>query len=170
MTTGWESMSKLMLRHKAKKIDHVAIAVLDLEQAIGYFSMMGFTLSDRMTTTGAHSAMHSAVMEAGPIKFVLLEGANEASQITRFINEYGPGPQHIAIEVEDVESLCKELETQGLDFSTKTIKGPDLIQRFTVRCPNSGVMIEFIERNEEEGFSEQNVEDLFRQLEASDAY
>ena len=86
------------------------------------------------------------------------------------VNEYGPGPQHIAIEVDNVEGVCKELESEGLTFSTQIIKGSDLIQRFTVRCPNSGVMIEFIERNEEEGFSEKNVEDLFRQLEASDSY
>ncbi|NGO90586.1 MAG: glyoxalase [Halomonas sp.] len=160
MTNSCETTSKLMLKHKAQKIDHVAIAVLDLEQAIGYYSMIGFSLIDRMTTTGARSAMNSAVMEAGPIKFVLLEGADENSQITRFINEYGPGPQHIAIEVDNVEGVCKELESEGLTFSTQIIKGSDLIQRFTVRCPNSGVMIEFIERNEEEGFSEKNVEDL----------
>ncbi len=162
--------SELMLSQKATKIDHVAIAVLDLEQAIEYFSIMGFTLSNRMTTTGTHSAMYSAVMEAGPIKFVLLEGANEASQISRFISEYGPGPQHIAIEVDNVEGVCLKLEKLGLKFNTNVIKGPDLIQRFSTRCPNTGVMLEFIERNNEEGFSEENVEDLFRQLEASEAY
>ncbi|MFC0269327.1 VOC family protein [Kushneria aurantia] len=110
-------------------------------------------------------------MIAGPIKFVLLQGVGENSQITRFIQKYGAGPQHIAIEVEDCETACQELENQGLEFNTNIIKGPQLTQRFSKRCENSGVMLEFIERKENsEGFSEQNVSDLFKQLEQGDNF
>ena len=169
MTMMTPTASPLMSSH-AKRIDHVAIAVKNLEESIRYFSLMGFEVTDRMTTQGDHSGMISAVMEAGNIKFVLLEGTDEQSQITRFIDQYGPGPQHIAIEVENIEDVCKEIEEEGINFSTQVIKGPGLTQRFTARCQNSGVMVEFIERNEEEGFSEQNVSDLFKQLEAGNAF
>ncbi|XUO86933.1 hypothetical protein RVM26_15180 [Halomonas sp. KM072] len=116
--------------------------------------------------------MRSAVETESAVRKCSLAVIGEVSALAsrNQVNEYGPGPQHIAIEVDNVEGVCKELESEGLTFSTQIIKGSDLIQRFTVRCPNSGVMIEFIERNEEEGFSEKNVEDLFRQLEASDSY
>ncbi len=155
----------------ARKIDHVAIAVRDLEKSIIFYARLGFALTERMTTRGSESGMVSAVMMAGPVKFVLLQGTDENSQITRFINEFGPGAQHIAIEVENCEAVCDALESNGLPFNTKIIKGPGLTQRFTQRCPESGVMLEFIERNETtEGFSEQNVSDLFKQLEDNDTF
>ena len=150
----------------ARKIDHVAIAVQDLEKSISFYTQLGFELTERMTTRGSESGMISAVMMAGPVKFVLLQGTDENSQITRFINEFGPGAQHIAIEVEHCEAVCEALENNGLIFNTGIIKGPGLTQRFTQRSPASGVMLEFIQRHETiEGFSEQNVADLFKQLE-----
>ncbi|AWX98603.1 glyoxalase [Marinomonas primoryensis] len=158
-----------VVKNHAIGIDHIAIAVNDLEEAIAFYEKFGFIVSDRLTIKGKKSGMISAVMEVASLKFVLLQGTDRISQITKFIEDYGPGPQHIAIEVSDINSVCDVFESEGIKFSTNLITGSGLKQRFTERCTNSGVMIELIERNEEFGFSESSVNDLFEQLEAADA-
>jgi 4-hydroxyphenylpyruvate dioxygenase-like putative hemolysin len=50
------------------------------------------------------------------------------------------------------------------------IRGPGLRQVFSSRDRNSGLSFEFIERTGESGFLEDNVNELFAQLERNDAY
>ncbi len=160
-----------LLADSVKSIDHVAIAVHDLEEAIASYERMGFSVAERIDARGSASGMISAVLVAGPVKFVLLQGTEEASQVSRFVREFGPGPQHIALAVEDCEAVCADLEARGLEFNTSLIAGPELTQRFSARCPNSGVMFEFIERREgQQGFSRDSVKSLFRELESKSLF
>lgn len=63
-----------LARH-ARAVDHVAIAVPSLEDSIGWFTnVLGFKLKERRETKGESSGMVSAVLEAGPLSIVLLEG------------------------------------------------------------------------------------------------
>lgn len=152
-------------------IDHIAIAVLDLEESIEFYTRtLGFRVVERRETQGKTSGMISAVLDAGNINIVLLQGTDPESQITRFIDHYGPGVQHIAFKVEDIERTSEALENNGLQYATTVIDGPGLKQRFTERQDRYGMMFELIERTEESGFSDQNVQQLFNQLEAASAF
>jgi methylmalonyl-CoA/ethylmalonyl-CoA epimerase len=52
----------------ARGIDHVAIAVGDLETTIHWFTaILGFTVKERRETDGITTGMISPVLEAGPI-------------------------------------------------------------------------------------------------------
>ena len=98
-----EGGSSILARY-ATGIDHVAIAVPDLETSIEFYSkVLGFELVERRRTEGTATAMVSAVMKAGPLTFVLIQGTSPQSQVSRFIEHYGPGVQHIAISVENIE-------------------------------------------------------------------
>jgi 4-hydroxyphenylpyruvate dioxygenase-like putative hemolysin len=57
-----------------------------------------------------------------------------------------------------------------MKFDTTVIRGPGLRQVFSSRDRNSGLSFEFIERTGESGFLEDNVNELFAQLERNDAY
>lgn len=154
-----------------KQIDHIALAVRELESAIALFrDVLGFELMARRTVRGSSSGMVSAEMEYNGIKFVLCQGTEPASQVTRLIDNYGPGIAHIALAVDDVEGTEQELRAQGLSFDTSIIRGPGLKQLFSSRDANSGLSFEFIERNGEAGFVEGNVQELFQQLEKSGSY
>jgi methylmalonyl-CoA/ethylmalonyl-CoA epimerase len=154
----------------ARGLDHVAIAVRDLESSIHWFTtVLGFTLRERRRTEGATTGMISAVLEAGPLNFVLLQGTAPESQVARFVNHYGPGVQHVAIQVENIDALAQELAQTGLEFDTSIIGGNGLRQIFSKRDKDSGLMIEFIQRSES-GFSDQNVASLFAQLEQKDSF
>jgi len=154
-----------------KSIDHIAIAVIDIEQAIHFYSsILGFKVIRRLKIEGKSTGMLSAELEHNGIKFVLVEGTEPESQVSRLITKFGPGIAHIAFEVDCVESSVEKLSNKGLSFDTNVIKGNGLIQAFSSRDPNSGMSFELIQRTGEEGFLPENIQQLFDQLEASDAY
>lgn len=153
-------------------LDHVAIAVHDLETSIKWYSqVLGFRLTERRTTIGKKTGMVSAVMEAGKLNFVLIQGTSPESQVSRYIENYGAGVQHIAIRVEDLPNLVEELQEAGMEFDTTIIHSPGLRQIFSKRDKGSGMMIELIERMDKDAtFSDIGVQQLFDQLENNDAY
>ena len=154
-----------------RKIDHIAIAVRNLEDGIFFFTnVLGFNLIRRRRISGQRTGMISAEMEHNNIKFVLCQGTEPESQVSRLIENFGPGVAHIALAVDDVESAAHDLTHQGMEFDTTVINGSGLKQIFSTRDYNSGLSFEFIERQGEEGFLEENVQELFAQLERKSAY
>jgi methylmalonyl-CoA epimerase len=159
-----------LLGHHASSIDHIAIAVDDLEESIAFYTgVLGFQLHERRKTEGRQTAMVSAVLKAGPVTVVLLQGTSPESQVSKFIEHYGPGVQHIAIGVEDLPAMAEKLKASGLEFDTTVINSPGLRQIFSKRDQGSGMMFEFIERMGGD-FTDQSVQQLFEQLEKKDAF
>jgi methylmalonyl-CoA/ethylmalonyl-CoA epimerase len=153
-----------------KKIDHIAIAVRDLEAGIVYFTeVLGFELVRRRKISGGNTGMVSAEMEHHGLKFVLCQGTEPESQVSRLIAKAGPGVAHIALEVADASLAESTLRERGMSFDTSLIRGAGLSQIFSTRDPNTGLSFEFIERSGQEDFLEENIQDLFRQLEQSGA-
>lgn len=162
-------LGSFLAKH-ATGIDHVAIAVRDLEESIVFYTdVLGFELVERRKTEGKQTAMISAVLKAGPITVVLLEGTTPESQVSKFVENFGPGVQHLAIGVDNLRELADDLKARGLEFDTTVIESPGLLQIFSHREEGSGQMFEFIERRGGD-FSDQSVQALFEQLEKKDAY
>ena len=154
------------------RVDHVAIAVIDIDEALAlYRDVFGFEVRERREIKGSYTGMKSVELDAGGFSIVLIQGTDPASQVSRYIAQYGPGVQHIAVAVEDVEQVAERLGQNGVKFATDVIRGSGLIQVFTQRDGNSGMMFEFIERVKSNGgFEESNIQQLFDQLEASESY
>ena len=158
------------LAKHATGIDHVAIAVHDLEESIRlYTDVLGFELTERRRTEGKQTAMVSAVLKAGPVTVVLLQGTTPESQVSRFVEHFGPGVQHLALGVENLPEMAEELKAAGMEFDTTVISSPGLRQIFSKRDTGSGQMFEFIERMGGD-FSDQSVQQLFEQLEKKNAF
>jgi methylmalonyl-CoA epimerase len=160
-----------MSPHPFLRIDHLAIAVANLEEAIEFYrDTLNLPLVERRETLGKNTGMRSAVMSAGNFQIVLIEGTSSESQVSRYIERYGPGVQHVAFEVENIESTRRSLAENGLEFSTNILVAPGLRQTFSKRDQVSGMMYELIERTGEEGFQDANTTRLFEELEQADAY
>lgn len=158
------------LRKYITSIDHVAIAVHNLEESIRFYvDVLGFELKERRRTEGKLTAMISAVLKAGPVTVVLLEGASPESQVSRFVEHFGAGVQHVAFGVENLPEMAAELKAEGMEFDTTVIESPGLRQIFSKRDEGSGMMFEFIERMGGD-FSDQSVQQLFEQLEKKNAF
>jgi methylmalonyl-CoA epimerase len=154
------------------RIDHIAIAVKNIDEALFlYQDIFGFSLLKRREIFGAFSGMKSAELDAGGFSIVLVQGTSAESQVSRYIEEYGSGVQHVAIEVDDVELLSATLKESGVEFATNIIRGEGLVQIFTQREENSGMMFEFIQRkNQTKEFEAGNIQKLFEQLEENNAF
>jgi methylmalonyl-CoA epimerase len=152
------------------EIDHVAVAVEDLEQAIDwYIKKLGFKILERRVTRGEYTAMRSAVLRAGKAAVVLIQGTTPQSQVSRFIERFGPGVQHIAFSVEDIDVALKRLEDTGGAADTPLIADEGIRQVFLKRDPGSGVRVELIERRGG-SFTDETVEKLFRAFEKRELF
>ncbi|MDH2406052.1 VOC family protein [Bradyrhizobium sp. SSUT18] len=152
-------------------IDHIAIAVLDLEASIQFFrDVLGFELKRRFHIKGQATGMLSAEFESRGIRFVLCQGTEPASQVSELVRRHGVGVAHIALEVDDVDAAVETLKSRGLGFDTNVIRGPGLTQAFSSRSIETGLSFEIIHRDGESGFLESNVQQLFDQLEQSGKY
>jgi 4-hydroxyphenylpyruvate dioxygenase-like putative hemolysin len=114
--------------------------------------------------------MISEEMEANGVRFVLCQGTEPESQVSLLVTQRGAGVAHIAFAVDDVNRSVELLRDKGLSFDTTIIKGKGLTQAFSSRCKNTGLSFEFIQREDGDGFEEENIQELFQQLERSNRY
>lgn len=160
---GLKTLEDLVLN-----IDHIAIAVRDLATGIAWYEGLGFTMLERRMTEGEHTAMLSAVMQAGRAIVVLLQGTSPESQVTRFIDRFGPGVQHIALEVTDLDLALARVREAGGEVEARTLDD-GIRQLFLRRDPGSGVRVELVERRGG-SFTDASVRQLFLAFERQDLF
>jgi methylmalonyl-CoA/ethylmalonyl-CoA epimerase len=97
-------------------VDHVGIAVPDLDEAIAaYRTTFGLEVVHEETNTeqGVREAM-VAVGPDGGTRLQLLAPLDEHSTIARFLDRSGPGLQQLAYRVTDVEEAARVMRTRGV--------------------------------------------------------
>jgi catechol 2,3-dioxygenase-like lactoylglutathione lyase family enzyme len=151
------------------EMDHVAIAVTNLEDAVTWYGGLGFKVLERRVTRGERTSMRSAVLKAGRSVVVLIQGVEPDSQVSRFVEHFGPGVQHLAFAVGDLDAALAAVRSAGGDIATPIIQDEGIRQAFLRRDPGSGVRIELIERRGG-SFTDRSVEQLFRAFERQDLY
>jgi methylmalonyl-CoA/ethylmalonyl-CoA epimerase len=156
-------LQKMKQSDFSMSIDHVAIAVVDLQQAIRWYQdNLGFQLIQQRLTQGSSTANFSAVMKSGTAVVVLIQGTTPQSQVSRFIDEFGSGVQHLALSVSNLETALERLSSGAPDI--EPLEGDGIRQVFLRRDPGSGVRVELIERKGG-NFNDRSVENLFRAFE-----
>lgn len=155
---------------KLPRLDHIAIAVENLDEAVEWYcNGLGYNLVDRRSTRGESSGMISAVLKGEGVPLVLVQGTEPESQVSKFIENFGPGVQHIGICVDDVNDAVTSVGALGTLPEFSTIEGDGIRQVFLENTGGSGVRVELIERNGGD-FNDRSVEKLFREFEAKGAY
>ena len=151
-------------------LDHVAVAVEDLEQAITWYcDYLGFELLERRETAGKSTSMSTAFIKSGAAVIVLTQGHEPECQINRYIQEYGPGTYHIALAVTDLDAALAMFPAELHPEATPVVEGEGIRQVFLKRTTGSGVRIELIERKGGD-FSDESVAGLFRAFEERDLF
>jgi methylmalonyl-CoA epimerase len=102
-------------------IDHVAIAVADIEAAIQVFeSVLGMKVKHREDV--ADYKVRIATLATGGTDIELVQATSPDSPIAKFIADRGPGIHHIAFSVPDIEDalgLLREQDTQLIDQASR---------------------------------------------------
>tara|TARA_Y100001968_G_C19425244_1_gene753980 strand:+ start:2184 stop:2588 length:405 start_codon:yes stop_codon:yes gene_type:complete len=108
-----------------KKIEHVGIAVKDLEKSNKLFKKLLGQASYKMETVESENVATS-FFKIGGQKIELLKSTSENSSISRFLERRGEGMHHLALHVEDIPKEIQRLENEGFSFVSKTpVKGAD---------------------------------------------
>ena len=95
-----------------QKIEHIGIAVSDLEKANEiYTSLLGYDHYKTETVEG--EGVTTSFFTCGDSKIELLEATREDSPIARFIEKKGEGIHHIAFAVEDIHAEVERLKKEG---------------------------------------------------------
>ncbi len=95
-----------------KKLEHIGIAVKNLEESNILFSKL-FGESSYKTEVVESEGVKTTFFKIGNNKMELLEATNSDSPIAKFINNKGEGIHHIAFEVENIEAEVKRLTNEG---------------------------------------------------------
>ena len=140
-----------MNHHKGmRKIEHIGIAVRDLEESSVLFEKLLGTpayKTEEVTSEGVRTAF----FQSGPNKVELLEATSETSPIARFLEKRGEGIHHVAFEVDDLQAEISRLQEAGFTLINETPKlGAD--QKWVVFLhpkTTGGVLIELCQDNRE---------------------
>ncbi len=95
-----------------QKIEHIGIAVNNLEEAEKRFAQLLNTVSYKREVVESEGVITS-FFKIGESKIELLAATKPDSPIQKFIDKKGEGIHHIAFEVFDIEQKLRELKTQG---------------------------------------------------------
>lgn len=126
-----------------KKIEHIGIAVKDIEKSNELFKNL-FGEPHYKVEEVESEGVKTSFFKAGPNKIELLEATKPDSPIAKFIEKKGEGIHHIAFEVDDIEAETERLIKCGFTVLHKTPKhGADnkLIAFLHPKSTN-GVLIE----------------------------
>ena len=93
-----------------KRVDHVGIAVKNLDESVQFYESLGFKASGYEVV--AEQKVKVAFLPCGDSELELLESTEPDGPIARFIEKNGPGIQHIAIRVDDIDKALEELKAK----------------------------------------------------------
>jgi methylmalonyl-CoA/ethylmalonyl-CoA epimerase len=100
------------------KIDHLGIAVRDLEAALAPYRLLGLEVHEFETVED--QGVRTAVLPLGESRLELLEPTRPDSPVARFLEKRGEGIHHVAIGVDDVRSALVHLESRGVELIDRT--------------------------------------------------
>ncbi|MFM6946380.1 MAG: methylmalonyl-CoA epimerase [Flavobacteriales bacterium] len=126
-----------------KRIEHLGIAVQNLEEAIPAFEALLNTPCYKQEGVASEGVM-TAFFQVGQSKIELLEATNPDSPIAKFLSKNGPGFHHVAFEVENIEAEIKRLQLAGFTLIHEVAKDGADNKRIAFLHPKStnGLLVE----------------------------
>ncbi len=127
-------------------IEHIGIAVKDLEASIKYYEdVLG--LKCYSIEEIEDQKVRTAFFQVGQTKIELLETTDDDGPIGKFIEKKGEGIHHIAFAVKNIENALTEVESKGIRLIDKEprkgAEGLDIA--FLHPKSTNGVLTEFCE-------------------------
>lgn len=132
------------------RIDHVGVAVRDLDEAISFYArVFGMILTH--VETNEEQGVREAMMSVGPDAsggcVQLLAPLSESSTIARFLDRNGPGVQQVAYTVRSIDFACDQLRARGVRLLYDSPRRGTAGSRVNFVHPKDagGVLVELVE-------------------------
>lgn len=132
------------------RIDHVGIAVPDLDAAVDFYERV-FGMRCTHREVNEEQGVHEAMMQVGPdpagAQLQLLAPLSAASTIAKFLDRSGPGMQQLAYTVTDIDAASAALRSRGVQLLYDEPRQGTAGSRVNFVHPRSagGVLVELVE-------------------------
>lgn len=129
-----------------KKIDHIGIAVPELDAAVQQYKDLGFDF-DHIEEV-PEQKVRTAFFELGESHVELLEATDPSSPIAKFLDKRGPGIHHMCVEVDDIDAALADYKAKGVRLVNETpfIGAGGHRVAFIHPKATQGVLLELLER------------------------
>lgn len=108
-------LAGVFLLNHMRKIEHLGIAVKNMEEAIPVYEKLLNTECYKIEEVESEG-VKTAFFKIGASKIELLEATNPESPIAKYIDKKGPGMHHIAYDVEDIYVEIDRLKKEGFEL------------------------------------------------------
>ncbi len=97
------------------KIDHIAIAVNDVEESAKIYQQ-ALGVDDVEFETVESEGVKIAIIHLENARIELMQPTNDTSPIKKFLDKKGQGLHHMALETENIEGEVNRMEGCGIQF------------------------------------------------------
>jgi methylmalonyl-CoA epimerase len=128
------------------RIDHIGVAVDDLEEAVSLYSeRLGMPVEHRETV--AEQGVEAVLLGVGESHVELLRPLGPDTAVGRFLDRNGPGMHHVAYGTDDIESALQAARGAGLALIDERPRTGIRGSRVAFLHPRStgGVLTELVE-------------------------
>lgn len=127
-----------------RKIEHIGIAVADMEKSNALFSALFNVEGPYKEEVVESESVKTSFFRSGNNKIELVQGLNTDNAISKFIDKHGEGVHHIAFDVTDIRKEMVRLKEQGfILINEEPKKGADnKLVCFVHPKSSNGVLIE----------------------------
>jgi methylmalonyl-CoA/ethylmalonyl-CoA epimerase len=109
------SLSHTIAGVEARRIHHVGVAVVDLDEAVRtYQRLFGGRVEHRVRVED--QGVEAASVRVGESRIELLAALGDDTPVGRFLANRGPGMHHVAYEVDDVRAALRDLAGSGAEL------------------------------------------------------
>jgi methylmalonyl-CoA/ethylmalonyl-CoA epimerase len=131
----------------ARHINHVCIAVLDIEETLAFYEkLFGVSRSGEIETI-EDQGVKAALVRVGASQLEFIQPIDSENGVSKFIDRRGEGVHHICFEVDDLASKLKELDDSGVQMIDKEPRdGLSGIIGFIHPKATRGVLIELVDQ------------------------
>jgi methylmalonyl-CoA/ethylmalonyl-CoA epimerase len=96
------------------RIDHIGVAVEDLDSAIALYGER-FAMAEQHRETVEAFGVEAVLLEVGEGHVELLQPLTPESAIGRFLARSGPGLHHVAYQTDDIDSALERVRAAGVE-------------------------------------------------------
>ena len=131
-----------------EKLDHIGIAVKDLDQAMKLYRE-AFRIEPDLVYESSYTEAKIAFFPIGDVRIELIQPVNPESVVGRFLEKKGEGIHHVSYRVKDVDGSLAELEMKGVQLIDKKSRKVRENERVAFLHPKStnGVLVELIQED-----------------------
>jgi len=128
-----------------KKINHIAIAVNDLDASLHFWrDQLGLKLDHIEDVPSQASKV--AFMPVGDTEVELVQPTEQETGLSKYLEKHGEGLHHFCVEVDDLEGMLTQLKAKGVRLiNEEPVELPGRRMAFIHPKAANGVLVELYE-------------------------